>query len=382
MASEGNQVVETKAPSRRLMSLDALRGFDMFWIMGGDNIIEQLALLTGWPWLVTFSHQFEHPEWNGFALYDLIFPLFLFMAGVSMPFSFERRLERGDSKGQLYRHVIIRGLMLVLLGMIYNGLLEFDWPDTRLPSVLGRIGLAYMFAALIVLNTKVRGQVLWIVGVLVGYWALLRFVPVPGYGAHDLAPGHTLTDWIDRLLIPGRLHVTPPNAPDLRRDPEGLLATIPAIGTALFGAITGQWLKDERRSGYAKVEAMICAGLLCIALAWLWNREFPINKNLWTSSFVLNCAGFSLLFLSVFYLVIDVWKLQGWAFPFVVIGSNSILAYMMGRFIDFKYAAAFFFEGLFRHTGTYQPLLWVLAIVTLRWLVLYLFYKKNIFLRV
>lgn len=375
MKTGNDENLAATQPNRRLRSLDALRGFDMFWIMGGENIVEQLALLTGWPWLVAFSHQFQHPEWNGFTLYDLIFPLFLFLAGVSMPFSFERRLERGDSRTALYRHVIIRGLLLVLLGMIYNGLLKFNWPDTRLPSVLGRIGLAYLFAALIVLNTNVRGQILWIVGVLVGYWALLRFVPVPGFGAHDLSPGHTLTDWIDRSLIPGRLHVG-------NRDPEGLLATIPAIGTALFGAITGRWLKDERRNDYAKVGAMIGVGLVCIALAWLWNLEFPVNKNLWTSSFVLNCAGLSLLFLSVFYLVIDVWKLQGWAFPFVVIGSNSILAYMMGRFIDFDYAAKFFFAGLLRNTGAYRPLLWVLAIVTLKWLLLYLFYRKKIFLRV
>lgn len=383
MGIDSVRPIETKPASQRLLSLDALRGFDMFWIMGGDSLVEEFAKLTGWPWLVAFSHQFEHPEWNGFKLYDLIFPMFLFMAGVSMPFSFERRLERGDSRAALYRHVIIRGLLLVLLGMIYNGLLDFNWPHTRLPSVLGRIGLAYMFAALIVLNTNVRGQILWIVGVLVGYWALLRFVPVPGFGAHDLAPGHTLTDWIDRSLIPGRLHVG-------NRDPEGLLATIPAIGTALFGAITGKWLKSERQSGYVKVAGMLAAGAICLLLAWLWNSPFqwmsyftfPINKNLWTSSFVLNCAGLSLLFLSVFYLVIDVWKVRAWAFFFMVIGSNSILAYMMGRFIDFKYTAEFFFEGLFRHTGAYQPLLWVLAIITLKWLLLYLFYRKKIFLRV
>lgn len=375
MPSEVDQVVETKAPSRRLISLDALRGFDMFWIMGGQNIVQAAATLTGWAWLVSFADQFHHPEWNGFTLFDLIFPLFLFMVGVSMPFSFERRLERGDSRAQLYRHVVVRALLLFLLGMIYYGLLEFDWPNTRIPSVLGRIGLAYMFAAFIVLNTSVRRQILWIVGILIGYWALLRFVPVPGFGAHDLTPGHTLTDWIDRSLIPGRLY-------EGDRDPEGILATLPAVGTALFGVLTGKWLKNERFSGYAKVSAMVGVGLVCVLLACLWNQEFPINKNLWTSSFVLLCAGLSLLLLAVFYLVIDVWKLQGWAFPFVVIGSNSIMAYMMGRFIDFEFTAHFFFEGAFRNTRAFQPLLWAMAIVALKWLLLYLFYKKKIFLRV
>src|SRR6476661_1436651 len=231
--------------AERLVSLDALRGFDMFWIIGGVPILQAAADLTGWNWLVQFRAQMNHTAWNGFTLYDLIFPLFLFIAGVAMPLSFEKRLRRGDSKLSLYQHVIVRGLLLVLLGMIFNGLLKFDWPKTRLPSVLGRIGLAYLFAGLIVLNTGVRGRIAWFVGLLVGYWAALKFIPVPGYGAGDLSPGHTLTDYIDNLLIPGSLYKG-------NRDPEGLLATIPAIGTALAGAMTGQFLKDPRYNGYMK----------------------------------------------------------------------------------------------------------------------------------
>jgi predicted acyltransferase len=361
--------------SGRLVSLDALRGFDMFWIMGGEGIVHAGAALTGWAWLTWFSGQLEHPEWDGFALYDLIFPLFLFIAGVAMPFSFEKRLAQGDSKGSLYRHVIVRGLLLVLLGMIYNGLLKFEWPETRLPSVLGRIGLAYLFAGLIVLNTGVRGQLGWIVGVLVGYWAALKFIPVPGYGAGDLSPGHTLTDYIDRLLIPGRLYK------DVR-DPEGLMGTIPAIGTALFGAVTGQFLKKSRLSGYAKTLGMVIAGLVCLGLARLWNVNFPINKNLWSSSFVLWCAGLSLLLLSLFYLVIDVWRLRAWAFAFVVIGSNSILIYMAPHFIDFRYTTNAVFGGLLKQTGAYQALLAAIAVVFVKWLFLYFLYRKRIFLRV
>jgi predicted acyltransferase len=361
--------------NQRLRSLDALRGFDMFWIMGGEGIVLAAAKLTGWSGLVWFSKQLEHPEWHGFTLYDLIFPLFLFLAGVSMPFSFEKRLERGESRAQLYRHVIVRGLLLVLLGMIYNGLLQFNWDTMRYPSVLGRIGLAYLLAAIIVLNFKARGQILWVVGLLVGYWAALRFIPVPGFGAHDLAPGHTLTDWIDRQLIPGRLYQGD-------RDPEGLLATIPAIGTALLGALTGQFLKVDRYSGYVKTAAMAAAGVLCIALAQLWNVEFPINKNLWTSSFVLQCAGLSLLLLALFYLMIDVWQLRAWAFPFVVIGSNSIFIYMADGFVDFEHTTNFFFGGLLRGTGAYHALLLAIAVVAVKWLLLYVMYKKRIFLRV
>jgi predicted acyltransferase len=359
----------------RLVSLDALRGFDMFWIMGGESIVHAAAALTGWSWLNWFAGQLQHPEWNGFALYDLIFPLFLFIAGVAMPFSFEKRLARGDTKGSLYRHVIMRGLVLVLLGMIYNGLLEFNWPETRLPSVLGRIGLAYLFAGLIVLNTGARGQVAWIVGLLVGYWAALKFIPVPGYGAGDLSPGHTLTDYIDRALIPGHLYKGV-------RDPEGLLGTIPAIGTALAGAVTGQFLKNPRYTGYAKTLGMIVMALICLGLALLWNSNFPINKNLWSSSFVLWCAGCSLILLSVFYLVVDVWRLRAWAFPFIVIGSNSILIYMAPHFIDYGRTTHALFGGLLNHTGQYEALLGAMAVVLVKWLLLYFLYRKRIFLRV
>lgn len=359
----------------RLVSLDALRGFDMFWIMAGEEVAHEAAKLTGWGWLTWLSGQLDHPEWHGFAFYDLIFPLFLFLAGASMPYSFDKRLARGDSRGQVMRHVIVRGLVLVLLGMIYNGLLRFEWPDTRLPSVLGRIGLAYLFAGLIVLRTNWRGQVVWFAGLLIGYWAALKFVPVPGYGAGDLEPGHTLTDYVDRMLIPGRLYREV-------RDPEGLFATIPAIGTALAGALTGRFLKSGRGSGYFKTLAMAMVGLVCLGLAQVWNLEFPINKNLWTSSFVLHCAGWSLLFLALFYLVIDVWRLRRWAFFFVVIGMNSIFIYMAPKFIDFEFMVERLFGGALRYTGECQPLLAAVALLAVKWLLLYMLYRYKVFVRV
>ncbi len=363
--------------AERLISLDALRGFDMFWIIGGTVIVAAAAQLTGWPWLVLLRDQMRHTDWNGFTPYDLIFPLFLFIAGVAMPFSFDKRLARGDSKHELYRHVIARGLVLVLLGMIYNGLLKFDWATMRYPSVLGRIGLAYLFAGLIVLNTGVRGRIAWMIGLLVAYWAALKFIPVPGFGAGDLAAGHTLADYIDSNLLPGALLHTNPS-----RDPEGILSTVPAIGTALAGAITGQFLKNARYGGYLKTLVMVVAGLLCLGLALLWDRDFPINKNLWGSSFVLYCAGWSLLLLSAFYLVIDVWRFRAWTLFFVVIGSNSILIYMAQKFIDFDYTSHFFFDGLLKHTAAYQALLWAIAVLSIKWLMLYLLYRKRIFLRV
>jgi predicted acyltransferase len=366
---------QTFANIERLQSVDALRGFDMFWIIGGEGIAQAAAHLTGWAWLVWLTGQLEHPEWHGFKFYDLIFPLFLFLAGVSMPMSFDKRLARGDTKLQLTRHVIVRGLVLVLLGMIYNGLLNFDWPNTRLPSVLGRIGLAYLFTGLIVLNTGVRGQLIWLVGLLLGYWAALKLIPVPGFGAGDLNPGHTLTDFLDRLLIPGHLYRGD-------RDPEGLFGTVPAIGTALAGALTGRFLKNPALSGYYKTVAMLLAGVACLGLAQVWNLNFPINKNLWSSSFVVHCAGWSLLLLALFYLLIDVWQFRRWAFVFVVIGMNSILIYLASQMVDFEYTTHFFFDGILRFTGEFKPLLWAAAVVAIKWLLLYLLYRKKVFLRV
>jgi predicted acyltransferase len=361
--------------NERLLSLDALRGFDMFWIIGGKEIADAAAKLTNWPWLVRLSGQLEHTEWHGFTLYDLIFPLFLFMAGVSMPFSFAKRLERGATKAQLYRHVLIRALVLVLLGMIYNGLMKFDWATMRYTSVLGHIGIAYFFAALIVLNAGAVGQFIWMVGLLVAYWAMMKFIPVPGFGAGDLSPAHTLNDYLDRLLMPGKLMYGD-------RDPLGILATIPAVGTALAGAVTGSFLKSDRYGQYFKTIGMAVAGVICFIAAYFWNFDFPINKNLWTSSFVLHCAGYSLLLLSLFYLVIDVWRFRAWAMVFVVIGSNSILMYMARRCVDFDHTTHYFFDGLVGLTGAYQPLLFAVAVVFVEWLLLLFLYKKRMFLRI
>jgi predicted acyltransferase len=168
------------------VSIDALRGFDMFWIVGGASIISALDALTGWPIFQRILNELEHPEWNGFTFYDLIFPLFLFIAGVTTPYSIGRKLEAGAAKGQLTRTIIRRGLLLVLLGLIYQGLLTFNFANLRYASVLGRIGLAWMLAGLIFLNTSWRGQLAWAVGLLLAYWAALMWIPVPGFGAGDL----------------------------------------------------------------------------------------------------------------------------------------------------------------------------------------------------
>ncbi len=369
------------APTRipRLASLDALRGFDMFWIIGGEGIVHALAELTGWSLALWASHQLHHVEWDGFVFYDLIFPLFLFIAGVAMPFSLVGRLERGDSRRALSLRVVRRGLLLVALGVIYNnGLFQVSAEQMRYPSVLGRIGLAYIFAALIVLNARLRAQIGWFVGLLLGYWAAMELIPVPGYGAGQLTVDGSLAAFLDRLLIPGRLHLGV-------HDPEGLLSTVPAISTALLGAFAGYLLRSDQPNltRVRKAWILAAAGATALLLGSLWDPVFPINKNLWTSSFVLYAGGWSLLLLAAFYAVLDVWGKRRWATFFVVIGMNSILIYMAGSVIDFAYTTDFFVHGLLRPLS--EPAgatLWWSSFVFVEWLFLYALYRKRIFLRI
>lgn len=363
----------------RLVSLDALRGFDMFWIMGGENIFHALAQLTQWTIFIWLGTQMEHVEWNGFRFYDNIFPLFLFIAGVSMPFSIPKRLERGDSKAKVYRHIVIRGLLLVLLGCIYNGLLNFDFDHQRYASVLARIGLAWMFAAFIFVNTKTRGQIIWFCAILLGYWAIMKLIPVPGFGPGVLTKEGSLVGYVDRLFLPGRLYLGV-------HDPEGILSTVPAIATALMGVLAGQFLKlkSEKFLPFKKGLYLLGVGIISILIGWIWNLNFPVNKNLWTSSFVLVAGGWSLVYLSIFYIIIDVWKFQKWAFFFIVIGLNPITIYLcQNGIINFQSTVEYFFGGLLRNMPElWQHFIGAIIYVAISWLFLYFLYKKKIFLKV
>jgi predicted acyltransferase len=363
---------DVPALAPRLRSLDALRGFDMFWIIGGHAIFAALAQATQWRPLLWIDEQCRHVEWHGFALWDLVFPLFLFIAGVAMPFSFAQRLARGDTRSTLAWHVVRRGLVLIFLGVVYNGLLRFDFANLRYASVLGRIGSAYALAGLVVLAAPMRVQVALLGFVLLLYWALLALVPVPGFGAGNFEPGATLTDHIDRLFLPGRLHRGD-------RDPEGLLGILPAVATALSGALAGRYLRAAPRPGVREARTLFVAGVGSLLLGVLWGQLFPINKNLWSSSFVLVTSGLSLALLSGFYLVIDVWKLERWSFFFVVIGSNAIAIYMAQAFVDFGALVELVFgeEPSALHPA-WQPIL----TLGLEWVLLWGLYRRRLFLRV
>ncbi len=374
MRNAGGNIQQTD----RLKSLDALRGFDMFWIMGAEEIFILLGAITGWPVLEWWAGQMTHVEWHGFQAYDMIFPLFLFIAGISFPFSVSKRLAVKGGKQALYRHIFKRGLVLVLLGIIYNNGISLDIESMRFSSVLGRIGLAWMFAALIFMNTKNwKSRMVWFWGLLIFYWLLFLIFKAPDLGDPDrYSMQGNISSYIDRTILPGRLCCYEFG------DNEGLLPTIAAIGTGLLGMLVGEFLKS-RLKPMNKVLYLAIAGILLIVIGQIWNLAFPINKNLWSSSFVCHVGGLSILLLALFYFIIDVWKFQKWAFFFVVIGMNPITIYLANRVIGFSKATDFIFGGLAELVPeTWSALIIAIGYVTVGWLFLYLLYKKKIFLKV
>jgi predicted acyltransferase len=369
----------TKPQPKRLYSLDALRGFDMFWIMGGESIFIGLASLTGWPIFQWWAGQLEHVPWHGFHFYDMIFPLFLFIAGISFPYSVAKRMAANESRKLLYRHVIMRGLILVLLGIIYNNSIRFDFENMRYGSVLGRIGLAWMFAALIFMNTRLTFRIAWFCALLIGYWLLLVLFPAHDLGSTDIFSREgNLTSYIDRILMPGKLYLG-------NHDPEGILGTLPAISTALLGMFTGEFLMSQylNNKPLRKVLYMAMAAICLMIIGQLWNLVFPINKNLWTSSFVCWVGGLSLLLFAIFYLVIDVWNFRKWAFFFVVIGMNPITIYLSHIIINYRSSSKFLFGGLIAlFPDAWTPFLNGIGITAIGWIFLYILYRNKLFLKV
>ena len=368
----------------RLYSLDALRGFDMFWIMGADEIFHAAYHATKSPFWHVLATQFTHPDWNGFHVYDLIFPLFLFMAGVSTPFSVGRDLDLGKSRTQLLLRVMKRTAILILLGLfVNNGIKIMPIADIRFASVLGRIGIAYMFANIIYLYSKEWAQMLWFWVFIIGYYLLLKFTSAPGFHPGDLTPQGNFASYMDRLILPGHLYVPYPGTTISMHDPEGLFSTIPAISTGLLGIMAGLVLKNKTLSQNAKTLRLVIAGVVLLILAQIWNLDFPINKNLWSSSFVLHVGGLSLLLMALFYYIIDVLGYKKWAFFFKVIGMNSILIYISGHIISWNFTNKNLFGWLAQLAGEpYGALILAITYVLIKWLVLRYLYEKKTFLRV
>lgn len=340
----------------------------------------------------------KHAEWNGWTAADLIFPSFLFLVGVSMMFSFPKRLQRGDSKGRIFLHVLSRALILVAVGLLVNAspIYGVDWHTFRIYGVTQRIALCYLVAAILVLRSGWRGQLAVLFVCLVGYWALLRFVPVPGLGlpGHDIPfmdPERNLAAWLDRKLLMGRLY-------NGVRDPEGLLSTIPAIGTTLIGVLAGHWLRSGANAR-VKVMRMAATGAMGFLAGLIWNLWFPINKNLWTSSFVLMSGGFSLMFLALSYWVMEIrnWR-GGWTMPLLVFGMNAIAAFVAdslvygpgytftangpnGTRVSWHEAAQAWLQS-FGLSPANASLLYSTAALLFCWTLLWLLWRKRIFIKV
>ena len=378
MASDDSHETPKPSVSERLTSIDALRGFDMFWIVGGDQVARALCKWWGTPQALELGEQFEHVEWEGFRFYDLIFPLFLFLVGVVLPFSLRKYMSPEHPKSNALARTARRVIVLFLIGLIYNDLLQFHFDQLRVTGVLQRIAICYGIASLIFLFTSARTQAIVFVSILVGYWALLMFVPAPeSHKAADFSIQTNLAGYLDRHYLPGKIYKSYYGF----GDNEGLLSTIPAIATALLGVLAGHWLLSDRNP-WLKSLGLALAGAACLGLGILWSHNFPIIKILWTSSFVLVAGGWSLLLLSLFYTIIDVIKLRAWAFVFVVIGVNAITIYVAKDIIPFAEISRYFLGGVARYSGSFRPAVLPIGVVLVEWLFLFHLYRNRIFLRV
>lgn len=372
----------------RLLCLDIYRGLMVAGMIVVDNPGNDENAY--WPLM--------HAKWNGWTPADFIFPSFLFLVGISLVYSFEARRQRSETNKQILWHVFKRSLILIAIGLLVNaspfyGLDVHTW---RFEGVTQRIGLCYFAAAILELWTGRRGQLLALFGCLLGYWTLLRFVPVPGAGlpGRDIPfmdPVQNLPAWFDRKLFMGHLY-------DQTRDPEGIIHTIPAIGTTLIGVLTGHWLKSKR-STTQLIVGMVLFGILGMLSGELWNRWFPINKNLWTSSFVLFSGGFCLLFLALLYWATEAKRWRGkWAMPILVFGMNAIAGFVAdsliygpgytftatganGARMSWHEAAQSHLEAAGLSVAN-ASLVYSLGAVLICWIMLWFLWRKRIFLKI
>ena len=363
----------------RLESLDALRGFDMMFIMGLAALISAICALFPGGSDCALATQMTHVDWEGFRHHDTIFPLFLFIAGASWPFSYAKQVAKGASRGRIWGKIFYRGLMLFAIGVVYNGFFNFDFPNLRWMGVLQHIGLAWMFAAMLFVSFTPKVRAVIAAVLLVGYWLLLKFIPapdMPGYGPYTFEGN--LPGFVDRMCLPGKLY-------NGTFDPEGILSLIPATVTAMLGMFTGEFLRipEEKIPGGKKTLMMLGAAAVMLAVGLLWSLEFPIIKKIWTSTFVLVAGAYSLAMMAVFYWIIDVKGWRKWAFPFTVMGMNSITVYLAKRIIGVTAINKFFFGGLAGLCSEgWSNVILSFGSLLFIWLLSLFLYRKNIFLKV
>ncbi len=410
-SSRGTDPISTlKRTSGRLVSVDALRGFDMLWIIGAGGIVHALEKMSDHPVITFLATQLTHVKWEGFRFYDLIFPLFLFIVGISIVFSLDKAMSQGGQASVLWR-VLRRSLLLFAVGVFYYGGLSKPWPDVNLGGVLHRIAACYFFAAIIYAFVRSTAGLMAVSAfLLVGFWALVTFVPIPDLqldkatvnkiaksidsdspfaiansmnervrGSYE--EGRNLVNYIDFLYLPGK------KAQSYYIN-EGLLSTLPAIVLTLFGAMTGLLFKNERVEPNKKIVWLLAAGVACILLGLLWSYQFPLIKRIWSSSFILVAGGLSAILMAIFYWIVDVKQWRTWCQPFVWIGSNALTIYVVASIVSFAKLAERFVGGdveIYFDTHVAKGLGGlVIAFVGLLLVILFarFLFKRQIFLRV
>ncbi len=319
---------------QRLVSLDVFRGLT----------IAGMILVTDPGTYSAVYRQLLHANWDGWTMTDMIFPAFLFIAGVSLTFSFGARMRRGATKWQLIGHMAQRSLLLVLIGLVLNGFPYFHLHTLRIPGILQRIAICYFFGGLLFLaaikkdgeESKINTGIILavVIAILAGYWLLLKFYPVPGFGPNRLDSLGYLGAYIDRKIF-GINHLWAYGLTagyGVTYDPEGILSTFPALANLLFGILAGEWLKSEGKPSQ-KFWKLAITGVLLLLAGWLLESFLPINKRIWTSTFAIFSIGFSLLALAVCYWVVDIRRWRGWTYPALVLGTNAIFAFVLSTII-------------------------------------------------
>ena len=366
----------------RLLSVDALRGFDMIWILGAEGLFSALFIFSGWTFFENLDLQFKHSQWHGFTFYDLIFPLFIFLSGVTLGIAPEKIKKTSCHKRTTrYQKAFFRLGIMFLLGIFYNhgwgqGI-PFEPDALRYSSVLLRIGIAWFFCAMIVWHFELKYQLVFAICILLFYWLLQMFIPSPFGLTGVLTIEGSWNAWVDIYLLPGARYQ------GLATDPEGLLSHLPAVVNALAGAFAGRFLVCSDFAPVKRAMILISCGIFSVLLASLWSVILPFNKSLWTSSFSLVTIGWSLIFYGVFYWLFDVKSYRKIGYFFAVIGVNSITLYLLTSFFNWGYFSSSLFGGIIDvQPDNLQPLFSVIFVVLLQWLLAYFLYIKKIFINI
>ena len=373
----------TAGGHRRVLSIDAFRGFDMLWIMGFSGVVYGFSVVFPCALTATLYEQMKHVQWDGLHLMDCVYPTFLYIAGMSFPFSYAKQTARGDSPAAIHLRLVRRMLTLVFFGMVYNGFFKLDFTDFRYASVLGRIGVSWFFAALLFMHCPRKVRAALAAALLVGYWLLIGYVPAPDMpaGTDPLSLEGNFAGYVDRLFMPGRLWETAADGTPLM-EPSGILENVPSVVTALFGMFCGEFLMKSGMSAARNALVLVGAAAALLAAGLLLSLDCPLNKKLWSSSFTLVNGGISTGVFAVFYWLIDVRGHEKWSFVFRVIGANSITIYMAMAVISFFPISNFFLCGLAARCGVWHEVIDPLGAVAAAWLFLYGLYRNKVFLKV